>query len=61
VSLNFEPSKIMVAYQTINKFNFQCSSSFELDVVLYSVSVISLQHKSCSVYMSFVRLGHHNG
>jgi len=26
-----------------------------------SVFVISLQHRSCSVYMSFVRLGHHNG
>jgi len=25
------------------------------------VSVIPLQHRSCSVCMSFVRLGHHNG
>jgi len=25
-----------------------------------SVSVIPLQHRSCSVCMSFVRLGHHN-
>jgi len=36
-------------------------SSFEPDVVLCSVSVIPLQHRSCSVCMSFVRLGHHNG
>jgi len=36
------------------------SFSFEPDVVC-SVSVIPLQHKSCSVCMSFVRLGHHNG
>jgi len=34
-------------------------SSFESEVVS-SVSVIPLQHKSCSVCMSFVRLGHHN-
>jgi len=25
------------------------------------LSVIPLQHRSCSVCMSFVRLGHHNG
>jgi len=37
------------------------SSSFELDVVLYTVPVIPLQHRSCSVCMSFVKLGHHNG
>jgi len=30
------------------------SSSFELDVELCSVSVIPLQHKSCSVCLSFV-------
>jgi len=36
------------------------SSSFELDVAICSVSVIPLQHRSCSVCMSFVRLGHHN-
>jgi len=35
--------------------------SFDIDVVLCSVSVIPLQHRSCSVCMSFVRLGHHNG
>jgi len=35
--------------------------SFEPDVVLCSVSVIPLQHRSCSVCMSFVRLCHHNG
>jgi len=34
------------------------SSSFELDVVC-SVSVVLLQHRSCSV-MFFVRLGQHN-
>jgi len=38
----------------------QCSTSFEPDVALCSVSAISLQHRSCSVCMSFVRLGHHN-
>jgi len=37
------------------------SSSFEPDVVLSSVSVIPIQHRSCSVCMSFVRLGHNNG
>jgi len=36
------------------------SYSFEADVVC-SVSVIPLQHRSCSVCMSFVRLGYHNG
>jgi len=25
------------------------------------VSVIPLQHRSCSVCLSFIRLGHHNG
>jgi len=35
--------------------------SFEPDVVLCSVSVIPLQHRSSFVCMSFVRLGHHNG
>jgi len=39
----------------------QESYSFELDVVLCSVSVIPLQHRICSVCMSFDRLGHHNG
>jgi len=34
---------------------FLLSSSFELDVVCL-VSVIPLQHRSCSVCMSFVRL-----
>jgi len=29
--------------------------------VLCSVSVIPLQHRSCSVCMSFVRLGYHKG
>jgi len=38
-----------------------CSSSFELDVLLCFVSVIPLQHRSCSVCISFVSLGHHNG
>jgi len=34
---------------------------FESDVVC-SVSAILLQHRSwCSVYLSFVRLDHHNG
>jgi len=37
------------------------SCSFKLDVALCSVWVIPLQHKSWSVCMSFVRLGHHNG
>jgi len=37
------------------------SSSFELDIVLCSVPIIPLQHRSCSVCMSFVSLGHHNG
>jgi len=37
------------------------SSSFERDVVLRSVSVTPLQHRSCSVCRSFVRLGQHNG
>jgi len=36
-------------------------SSFELDIVLRSVSVIPLQYRSCSVCMFFDRLGHHNG
>jgi len=37
------------------------TSSFELDVALNAhVSVIPLQQRSCFVYMSFVRLGHHN-
>jgi len=36
-------------------------SSFELDVVLCSVSIIPLQHRGCSICMSFVRLGHQNG
>jgi len=35
-------------------------SSFEPDVVC-SMSVIPLQHISCALCMSFVRLGHHNG
>jgi len=39
----------------------RASFSFELDIVLCSASVIPLQHRSCSVCMSFVRLGHHNG
>jgi len=34
---------------------------FELDVILCSVSVIPLQHRRCSVCISFVRLGYHNG
>jgi len=33
------------------------SSSFELDVVLCSVSVIPLQHRSCSICMSFRQAG----
>jgi len=33
----------------------------EPDVVLCSVSVIPLQIRSCSVCMSFVKLGNHNG
>jgi len=37
------------------------SSSFEPDFELCSVSVIPLQHRSCPVCMSFVRLGHQNG
>jgi len=37
------------------------SSSFELDVLLCSVTVIPIQHRSCFVCMSFVKLGHHNG
>jgi len=36
-------------------------TSFELDVLLCSVSVTPIQHRSCSVCMTFVRLGHHNG
>jgi len=36
------------------------TTSFESDVVLCSVSVIPLLHRSCSVCMSLVRLGHHN-
>jgi len=35
--------------------------SFEPDVVPCSVSVIPLQHRNCSVFMSFIRLGHHKG
>jgi len=34
-------------------------ASFEPNVEC-SVSVIPLQHRSCSVCISFVRLGHHN-
>jgi len=34
-------------------------SSFEPDLVLCSMSVIPLQHRTCSVCMFFVRLGHH--
>jgi len=37
------------------------NASFEQDVLQCSVTVILLQHRSCSVSMSFVRLGHHNG
>jgi len=37
------------------------SSSCEPDVVLCSVSVIPLQNRGCSVCISFIRLGHHNG
>jgi len=37
------------------------SSSFEFNVVLCSVSVLPLQHRCCSVCMSFVKLGRHNG
>jgi len=35
-------------------------SLFEPDVVLCSASVTPLQHRSCFVCMSFVRLGHYN-
>jgi len=35
-------------------------TSFEQDV-LYSLIVIPLQHRNCSVCLSFVKLGHHNG
>jgi len=37
------------------------SSSFKPDVALCSMPVFPLQHRSCSVCMSYVRLGHHNG
>jgi len=43
------------------KLIYKNSSSFELDVILCSVSVIPLQHRNCSVCMFFVGLGHHNG
>jgi len=36
-------------------------ASFERDDALCTVTVIPLQHRSCSVCMFFVRLGHHNG
>jgi len=50
---------------TLSLFNAECqagklSSSFESDVVC-SMSVIPLQYRSCSICMSFVRLGHQNG
>jgi len=35
--------------------------SYPVSVTLCSVSVIPFQHSSCSICMSFVRLGHHNG
>jgi len=44
-------------WQLKNEF---ISFSFEPDIAC-SVSVIPLQCRSCSVCMSFVKLGHHNG
>jgi len=41
-------------YEEVKRVTF----SFERNVC--SVSVIPLQHRSCSVCMSFVRLGHHH-
>jgi len=55
-SINMNYS-MMVHASVLEKINFCLnilSSSFEPDV-LCSVSVITLQHRSCSVCMSFVR------
>jgi len=51
--------KVMICL--IPSVEHEWSSLFKLDVVQCSVSVIPLQHRSCSVCMSFVRIGHHNG
>jgi len=58
-SLSFWKSNDVMVYNMADKNKLRSSSSFEPDVVC-SVFFIS-QHRSCSVCMSFARLGHHNG
>jgi len=47
-------------FELYNTSGLGVTTSFEPDIALCSVSVIPLQHKSCSVCMYFVGLSHHN-